>query len=290
MPEQSINPNMKIFDSMKTYLSKLMAVALMGIFAAQLPAFADDDDDLATSFGTRYSVGIDKKIIKGLHVDFEEELRLDGISALDKSYTTLGVSWKVLPFLKIGAGYSAIGARSADDLNPGSMVWDWRHRGTFDVTGTVKAGAWKFSLRERFQATYRTKTVNEWQQPKTAMVLKSRLKASYDFYRLGLEPYAFVEHRLLMNGAEWDSRSTHIYEYANSTFIGHSDVYTNRIRAQVGLEWDIDGQHAVEIYSLYDRITEKEIDAKKTKPVLKMPVTTTERNFIAIGIGYTFSF
>ena len=49
MPEQSINPNMKIFDSMKTYLSKLMAVALMGIFAAQLPAFADDDDDLATS-------------------------------------------------------------------------------------------------------------------------------------------------------------------------------------------------------------------------------------------------
>ena len=138
---------MKIFDSMKTYLSKLMAVALIGIFAAQLPAFADDDDDLATSFGTRYSVGIDKKIIKGLHVDFEEELRLDGISALDKSYTTLGVSWKVLPFLKIGAGYSAIGARTADDLNPGTMVWDWRHRGTFDVTGTVKSGAWKFSLR-----------------------------------------------------------------------------------------------------------------------------------------------
>ena len=132
--------------------------------------------------------------------------------------------------------------------------------------------------------------MNEWQQPKTAMVLKSRLKASYDFYRLGLEPYAFVEHRLLMNGAEWDSRSTHIYEYANSTFIGHSDVYTNRIRAQVGVEWDIDGRHAVEIYSLYDRITEKEIDAKKTKPVLKMPVSTTERNFIAIGIGYTFSF
>ena len=99
MPEQSINPNMKIFDSMKTYLSKLMAVALMGIFAAQLPAFADDDDDLASSFGTRYSAGIDKKIIKGLHVDFEEELRLDGISDLDKSYTTIGVSWKVLPFL-----------------------------------------------------------------------------------------------------------------------------------------------------------------------------------------------
>ena len=92
---------MKIFDSMKTYLSKLMAVALMGIFAAQLPAFADDDDDLASSFGTRYSAGIDKKIIKGLHVDFEEELRLDGISALDKSYTSIGVSWKVLPFLPL---------------------------------------------------------------------------------------------------------------------------------------------------------------------------------------------
>ena len=53
MPEQSINPNMKIFDSMKTYLSKLMTVALIGIFAAQFPAFADDDDDLASSFGTR---------------------------------------------------------------------------------------------------------------------------------------------------------------------------------------------------------------------------------------------
>ncbi|MGN0202640.1 MAG: DUF2490 domain-containing protein [Candidatus Cryptobacteroides sp.] len=275
---------------MKTnHLTRLLAAALLGIFTAQLPAFADDEDS-STDFGTRYSAGIDKKIIKGLHVNFEEELRLDGLSSLDKSFTSLGLSYKICPYLKVGVGYSAIAARREDDLNPGSKTWDWRHRGTFDLTGMYRTGGWKFSLRERFQATCKTRSVNLWEQPQTALALKSRIKVSYLFYKSGLEPYASFEHRLLLNGAEWDSRSTDIYEYTNSSYIGHSDVYTNRLRGELGLKWEISKKNAVEIYWLYDDITDKEIDAKKSKPILKEPVCKTGSSYTAIGIGYTFSF
>lgn len=281
MPENQLN--------MKTHIRTILAASLLGIFTGLLPAFADDEDS-RTSFGTRYSAAIDKKIIKGLHIDFEEELRLDGISSLDKSYTSLGISYKICPYLKVGAGYSAIAARREDDSNPGSMTWDWRHRGTFDLTGMIKEGAWKFSLRERLQATRKTRSVNTWEQPQTALALKSRFKASYTFHRQGLEPYAFIEHRLLLNGAKWDSRATDANEYSNSSYIGNSDVYTNRLRSQIGLKWEISKKNALEIYCLYDNITDKEIDSKKNKPILKVPVSKVERNYTAIGIGYTFSF
>lgn len=269
--------------------AKLLAAALMGLFAFSAAATAQDAaDDEGLPFGTRYSVGLDKKIIKGLHVELEEEARLvDGVSTLDKLYTTAAVSYKVCPYLKVGAGYSAISARR---MNEDVMTWDWRHRGFADITGMIKEGGWKFSLRERFQATYRTREVSVWEKPQTALALKSRFKASYMFKRSGLEPYASIEHRLMLNGAKWDELSTDEANFRKSEYIGLKDVYTNRLRSQFGLKWEISKKNAVEIYGLYDNITSKNIDSKKSKPQLKLPVTTEHSNFAAIGIGYTFSF
>ena len=269
-------------------IAMLLAAALVSIAAAQVPALAGDDD-ADNSFGTRYSAGIDKKITKGLHVFAEEEVRVNGdFSSLDRMYTSAGISYKICPYLKVGAGYTAINAWRED--SEGVKSWDWRHRGTADITGMIKEGGWKFSLRERFQATYKTREVSEYEQPQTALALKSRFKVSYDIPKTGLSPYVSIEHRLALNGAKWDDLCTDETNFRNSEYIGLKDIYTSRLRSQFGLQWEMSKRNALELYFLYDNITDRNIDCKKSRVMLKEPVTTTQRNFMAVGLGYTFSF
>ena len=68
----------------------------------------------------------------------------------------------------------------------------------FDATGTVRFGDWNFSLRERLQMTHRTDDFNEYQNPRDAIMLKSRIMVKYK--GLGMfEPYAFFELRHYLN-------------------------------------------------------------------------------------------
>lgn len=271
---------------MKTKESYLFIACCLAFLSFQLPAAADDDDSNSET-GVRISAEADKKVSKGIHVYANEEMRLNGLSSVDRFYTTIGASLKINDFLKLGLGYSAISAWKEDDL--GDNYWDWRHRGFFDATGSYKFGICRFSLRERIQATHYTNDVNEYQKPQTALALRSRIKISCKLPQSKLEPYAAFEHRLALNGAEWDSKST-TTDFANSAYLGHSDVYTNRLRAQAGLEWRISKKHSLEFYGLYDRLTDKDIDSKRKSAVLKSIVTETHSNYVAFGAGYCFSF
>lgn len=268
--------------------TRLLLAAIIGLAAFQTPSFADQDDSDG-SFGTRYSVGVDKKIRKGFHVFADEEFRLDDTFSIDRMYTTAGVSYKPLDWLKLGVGYSAINV-SKVNKDTGADYWDWRHRLAADVTGTCRVGEWKFSLKEKFQATYKTREVFEKEKPQTALALKSRVKVSYNFRRAGLEPYAAFEHKLTLNGAAWDDLSEDMFKFKESEYLGLNDVFTSRLRTEAGIEWKISRSSSIDIYGKMDTITEKDIDCKKNKGVLKQPITTAERNFFIAGIGYTFSF
>ena len=58
-----------------------------------------------TESGVRASVAADWKIRKGLHLTVEEELRMDGVfKSLDRLQTTIGLEYKVSPYVKLGAG------------------------------------------------------------------------------------------------------------------------------------------------------------------------------------------
>lgn len=271
---------------MKSF-GKLLAAAIIGLSVAQVPSFAGEDDTDG-DFGTRYSVGVDKKIKKGLHVFADEEMRLGDNFSIDRMYTTAGISYKPFSWLKVGAEYSAINVSKTDAQ--GVEFWDWRHRIAADVTGMYKTGGWKFSLKEKFQATHKTREVFEMEKPQNALALKSRAKVSYDFKRIGLQPYAAFEHKLTLNGAKWDENSADDFHFKDSEFLGDKDVYTSRIRTEVGLDWTVSRSSAICLYGKFDNITDKDIDVKKTKQILKKPITTSERNFTIIGISYTFSF
>ena len=139
-----------------------------------LPAtiHAQTDVALDPEFGGRVSVSVDKRITRGLHVSLEEEARFDNnFGSLDRLQTTLALSYKVHPNIKLGLGYALINGYGANSESFKNL----RHRLMADVTGTIHYGNWNFSLKERFQVTRRTGDFNMYQNPQNALTLKSRL-------------------------------------------------------------------------------------------------------------------
>lgn len=268
-------------------MKKIFIVLTAGLLTAAGAWAADDEFE---SLGGRISAKADYQVMKGLHITAEEEVRLNSTNLLDRFYTSAGVSYKITDWLKIGAEYTAIGIYQNIEES-GSI--DWRHRVSADLSGSVKFGRFKLSLRERAQGTYKTAEKNNYQQPQTEWVLRSKLKAEYKFRNVPLEPYIFFEPRLLFNGAKWSEESV-TEDYESATFLGHKDVYFSRLRSAAGVEWKLNPRHALDFYVLYDYYTDKDIDARKEGSKhgvqLKMPVSTLNSHKVSVGIGYKFSF
>lgn len=115
----------------------------------------------------------------------------DDVSETDRWGFKVGTGYKVLPFLKVGAGYEMhYRNRGADG---------WKHRHRYMVEGTLSARwlDWKISLRERFQHTF--------DRHDDEVLLRSRLKLAYDIPSCKLEPYASVEmYNGLNRGEDFD--------------------------------------------------------------------------------------
>ena len=275
-----------------------MAAALCAaLFSAPVTMHADDDD--SDAFGARVSAEVDYKIMKGMHVSVSEEVRfLGGSDIFDRSYSQVGFTYKICDYLKAGVSYTAVAVQKTKVEMPDTEEivtnWtEWRHRVSGDLTASYKVGQWKFSLRERVQGTYKMRELNNYQQPQMGWVLRSRLKVAYEFRSVPLEPYAYFEPRLVLNGAKWGEESTGD-NYKDADFLGHKDVYMNRYRGAAGLEWALDKRNSIDFYVLYDSLYDKEIDARKEdskKGVqLKAPITGVSAQRVSAGIGYKYSF
>lgn len=271
-------------------------VALSAAFmASPLTMRADDDDSQA--FDARVSAEADWRIRKGMHAYVSEELRFGGSNILDRSYTEVGFSYKFSDYLKTAVSYTAIAVHetvpSADAPDVMEHSIEWRHRLSGDITAMYDFGQWRISLRERIQGTHKTHDVNNYQQPQTGWVLRSRLKVAYKFRSAPLEPYAYFEPRLMLNGAKWSEESTGA-DYKSAAFLGHKDVYFSRYRGAAGLEWTLNSRNSIDFYALYDHLYDKFIDARKegsNKGVqLKAQIEGIVSDRISVGIGYKYSF
>ncbi len=273
-------------------ITSIIILATAALFFA--PAKAQTNVNLAPEFGGRLTVGIDKKITKGLHITLDEEIRMaDNFGSLDRLQTTLGVKYKVLPFLRLGLGYALINPFDADS----SLFSSPRHRLMFDLTGMWRFGDWAFSLKERFQLTRRTGDFNEYQNPPNAMTLKSRLMLKYKGFPK-VEPYAYFELRNFLNApvivANYDG--TYYYTAAGSRkgeagwFLdGFNGSYLNRYRASIGVDYNINRSNALKVYVLADFVTDKVVDANAEGTKLKS--YTREKGFVGtIGAEYVYKF
>ncbi len=277
-----------------------MKTRILVIFAIVLSAFgfpslkAQTDVDLDPEVGGRLSVSVDKKLARGLHISLEEEIRMDNnFGSLDRFHTTLGLSYKVNDYLKLGVGYAMINPYSSSD----GAFKSSRHRLMLDATGSLRFGDWRLSLRERFQATYRSGDMNEYQNPRTALTLKSRLKLSYKGLRR-LEPYAYVELRNTLNapvisasydGTNYLTSALSQYGEAGWFIDSWTGMYVNRVRGSLGFEYRLSKASRIDISLLADRIVDKVVDANAEGTKLKS--YTRETGFVGwINIGYSYSF
>ena len=277
-----------------------MKTRILVIFAIVFSAFgfpsvkAQTDVDLDPEVGGRLSVSVDKKLARGLHISLEEEIRMDNnFGSFDRFHTTLGLSYKVNDYLKLGVGYAMINPYSSSN----GAFKSSRHRLMLDATGSLRFGDWRLSLRERFQATYRSGDMNEYQNPRTALTLKSRLKLSYKGLRR-LEPYAYVELRNTLNapvisasydGTNYLTSALSQYGEAGWFIDSWTGMYVNRVRGSIGFEYRLSKASRIDISLLADRIVDKVVDANAEGTKLKS--YTRETGFVGwINIGYSYSF
>ena len=274
--------------------NKQIVILMLGLFFPMM-SFSQTDVALDPEFGGRVSASVDKKITKGLHVSLEEEVRFDNnFGSLDRLQTTLGISYKVHPNIKLGLGYALINgyrANSESFKNP-------RHRFMADATGTLHLGNWNLSLKERFQMTRRTGDFNVYQNPQNALTLKIRLKAQYKGFGK-VQPYAYFEVRNYLNApvieAAYDgSVYVTLDEYSEEGepgwfLTGFNGGYVNRLRGSLGVDIRLDKRNTLNVYFLGDYLMDKVVDANAEGTKLKS--YTKETGFRGwIGAGYEFAF
>ena len=275
----------------KKILAAILVIAINFPFALK----AQTDVVLDPEFGGRVSLSVDKKITKGLHVSLEEEVRFDNnFGSLDRFQTTLALSYKVHPNIKLGLGYALINGYGANSKSFKNM----RHRFMADITGTVHYGNWNFSLKERFQMTRRTGDFNMYQNPQNALTLKSRLKAQYKGFGK-VQPYAYFEVRNYLNApvieAAYDgSVYVNLDDYSEEGEAGwfltsFNGVYVNRLRGSIGMDVKLDKRNTLNFYFMGDYLIDKQVDANAEGTKLKS--YTKETGFRGwIGAGYEFAF
>lgn len=261
-----------------------------------------------SDFGVWTSIEASTKLNKQLELSLEAEYRTQDMSTLSERIATgisLSYKNKKIPFLKADVGYSvmsmygmgetAIKYRTDDDgnfeiddegnlipkhMNVDSPYWYTRHRATASLTGSVKWGRFKFSLRERYQFTHRMRSycdrerwyyktykkefyldddpesddysyMTDEKKSKSDHKLRSRLAVSYDIKQCPFEPFAEVE----------------VYNELDNAF-----AY-DKIRYTVGADYKINKEHKLTFYYRYQDYAD--ID---------------EVSGHVLGIGYAFEF
>ena len=154
------------------------------LFLSMLSMYAQDDA------GTWISTEMVKSIGRRWQAGAGGELRLkDNFASVDRWQLAANASYKVSPYLKLGATYEF--HLKNRQLADGEKEWVPRHRLMADATPQVKACSWlKLSLRERYQYTR--------MMAKSGIVaidehhLRSRLKVDFDTHTTW-NPYASCE-------------------------------------------------------------------------------------------------
>lgn len=245
-----------------------------------LGAMAQGDD-----FGLDFSLEAQKKLSKQWSMSLEGEYRTrDNTKTSDRWSFGLGVDYKVTKWLKASAGYNLLydyndskityfgeydNAVIEGDADAGDKkynypsYWTPRHRFNVSLTFDKKLfGDFRFSLRERWQYTYRPeqtiqrysyldeKDIDKIYNGKGKNVLRSRLQIEYDKKSLDVTPYANVE---LFNA--WSLQ---------------------KVRYTAGLDWKLSKQHSVGAFYRYQNVRNDDDD--------------NEPNTHLIGVGYKFKF
>jgi hypothetical protein len=206
----------------------------------------------ADDFGTWLGIGAEKTLGSRWSIGADAEWRI-----ADRVSAGVSAAYKPVKWLKLQGGYELQDVRSEGGLSSSGKYyndaqWHLRHRFYGDVTGTLKTGRWKLSLRERLTYTTapsydRTRTVVNTErsdygtvstktvESKSSTVLRTRLAAEYSIPHCALTPYASVEM--------------------------YNNPSVQKMRYTAGAEYKINKRQSLKMYYLFqDRKTQDDDD------------------------------
>lgn len=280
--------------SRKKLLFALAAACIIpaAVASAQTLEYTETTPTFET--GGRFTGGVDIRLVpKVLSMSVSEELRLESnFTNLRRSYTTVGIAYKPLDWLKTGLDVSYMAHHSA------SNGWGSRFRGTFYVTESLKLDRLKFSLREKIQATYRLDAPNLYEEPQLKWIAKARLKMSYDLPASHFTPYFSAEARFLLNGV---SPKYFEYDYSDGRWSNpdpkYTDFYFSRMRFNLGTRYKTGKGNELDLEIIGDLNYDLDFDFNK-QGKQKVDSSTSsgyapymfldDSYFVGIGISYWF--
>lgn len=226
-------------------------MAMIAIAVANLQA--EEDSGMQLSAEAAY------KINKKWNIGMEAEMRTrSSFRTMDRWSIGIDGTYKLSNFLKIGAGYIFLYDNNIEKINlteSGELknwrpsYWGPRHRFNLVATGSLDWKRFTFSLRERWQITYRPeKTVDrydfigeEW-EPKIMdttwkHVLRSRLQIEYNIPKCKFDPYVSAEF--------------------------YNSMSLEKIRFIGGVDWKISKKQSLGVFYRYQVVTENDPDPDK---------------------------
>lgn len=271
-------------------MRRLLTIAV-AMLAACSAAYAQEgieflDADEAPDFRTRFSVSAGGGIGRNFSWEVSEEVRVkESFGSFDRFNTSVSFGYKPVKWLKIAPGYSLFNIYDVKE-STGEKSWKTRHRAFLNLTASVSAGQWKFSLRERPQVTVRTDSINVMEKTKASFVLRSRIQAEYSFRRVPLTPYALVEMTNTLNTPD----TFHGQASASGPEISYKlKNHISKMRYSVGIKYKLDSHSSFDVNYRIDDGTDYDIHITKNKGFLKS-VTRTDFLYHILCIGYSYKF
>lgn len=169
-------------------------------------------------FNTAFKLSVSGHVYKHFYYLAEEDLRPDGgFANLEWSLTTAEINYRFNRSLRAGAGYMLMARLHRSD--------GLRNRYYFYVSATHKFGRFTFSLRERFQSTYRHGAVHPQNY------LRSMVTVAYHMSHIPLSPFIYVE------------------PFNNTGYKGK--MHADKIRFSTGCDYQWNAANAFQIYYRY---------------------------------------
>ena len=192
----------------------------------------------------RVGAGLEVPIGRKWEFAWSEQMRLhNNLANFDKVVSSVGFGYKPWKFLKFEAQYGFVNERTSktdNDTDFKTIDWQIRHRLNADITGSVRLGNVKLSLRERVRVQFRGDSVNKYEHPNPEITLRSRLKGAVDLRNGRWEPYAFAEVYTTLNAVGVvNNYLREPIRYAN---------YINRVRLGLGTEMKLSNSSKLDFY------------------------------------------
>lgn len=228
-----------------------------------------------TDNGLILSAGLSHKFNKKFSLEGEVEMRTrNDFKTMDRWTVEVDANYKLLKYLKVSAGYSLLVDNnqekiSYDEESVDELVitkwrpsyWGIRHRFNVSFTGSVDAGRFSFSLRERWQYTYRPESEQDL----------------YDFNMesWGKKPVYGSGKNVLRSRfqVEYNIKKSKFTPFANAEFYNAWSL--EKIRYSVGTDWKMTKNQVFTLFYRYQQINKADSD---------------EPDINQFGIGYNFKF